>query len=683
MLADPQMAPLSKDDIGEWREHIEQARALRKIVSQWWDANVDAYAPSPSDSPDDYAANLSTNRDFVLVERKKADLFYQQPTVQAVASPLMQGQEALMETHTNILNAKLGVHGVDVKDLVHRALFDVLCPSGTGWTVMGYESTTVDTPLPDPNWQAPMVLDPMTGQPAPDPTAQAPMIMAPVPVHEDCFWRWLSPKQGLIPHTFRSTRWDDAPWLGFDFEWPTAVAKAKGWISPEDKGNNADDELHFDYGLNKASSGDVVKGTVIFYKSALYRQDRPHPLHQTLLILIDGKEAPVEHKDSPYQTLTPEGSLTPDSLLGFPIHPLTIRPMTDSAYVPSDCTLSRPIVNELNRFRSQMVEMRDANIMRWQYNTDVMPPDALAKIVRSPIGGMIGVPGDAFVGEGAIKELPHGSYPRENFSFNDYLDNDLARTHALDSAGSGAQSDSSTTATEANIVQSNVNARLGLERGVVLDWYVKGVTKYSTLLQRFMTAQEASSIVGQQGAQQWDSWRKNVPASLAFTALPDSALRNDIASERKRAMDEYAFLAKDPMINRMELLKHMLPKMHMPMSVLQTQPPQSKPEPAKPNFSFDGNDLNPINPQFPLVVEILRQAGVTISPQAVQEAQAGAMNQAMTLHAQAQDTGNGEAGPNTTHPGKIAQAESLSKHQVDETGGMQGTGEANPMGGVM
>jgi len=652
--------------MGQWKDQIDKARTIRTQVSKWWDANIDAYAPKLSANPAGYGATLNTNRDFTLVERKKADLFYQRPDVQAMASPLFSGQENLLEAHTDILNSKLGVHGVDAKDLVHRALFDVLCPSGTGWTVMGYESATVPTPIPGPDGQTTTI--------------------APVPVYEDIFWHWISPRQGLIPAQFRSTKWDEAPWLGYDFELPIAVCIGKQWVPEDFKGGAASDKsLQFDYGLQTVADN-VVRGQIIFYKSALYRPERPHPLHQSLIVFIDGIESPVEHKDSPYQTLTPTGELSPDSLIGFPLHPLTIRTMTDSAYIASDCTISRPLVNELNRFRGQMVEQRDANTMRWMYNAQTLPPDALAKIVRSPIGGMIGVPDEAFHGDGAIRELPHGSYPRENFAFNDHLDNDLARTHALDANQSGANSSGDQTATEANITQSNVNARLGLERGVVLDWYVRGVTKYSTLIQRFLSVKDATAIVGQQKAAEWDQWRHQVPARLAFTALADSALRTDLASERKRALDEYAFFAKDPLVDRSKLLKHLLPKLHYPQDIIaEPQPPH--PEPTQPNFSFKGDDLNPNNPQFSIVMEILRQAGVNISPQAVQEAQAGAMNALMAEHAleakkQAQDAGNGMAAPNTTHPGKVAVAESLSKHQTDLTGGMPNTGQ--PMdGGVM
>lgn len=641
----PDVLELSPEQQAQWKEDIDAAKAVRARVMAWWDANVAAYAPAPSDHPDEYAKKLNTNRDFTLVERKKADLFYQQPDVQAIPSPLMEGQEAILDIHTDILNAKLSVHEIHVKDLVHRMLFDVLCPAGTGFSVMGYEQTSVSVDTTDP----------MTGQP----------VSVPVPIHQSLFWRHISPKQALIPASFKSTRWDDAPWLGFEFEWPVAQVKAKGWVPEDYQGSGSNDELYFQYGNSDPKPRDLARGQVIFYKSALYRPDRPHPQHLSMLIFMDGIEQPVEHRDCPYQTLDAQGRLTPDSLIGFPIHPLTIRPLSDSAYVPSDCTLSRPIVNELNKFRTQMIEQRDSNLLRWMYDASTLPPSAIEKMVRSPIGGMIGVPPEAYHGDGAIKELPHGTFPRENFSFNDYLDNDLARTHALDANQSGADASGDQTATEANIRQANVNARLGLERGMVLDWYVIGVTKFSTLVQRFLTVQDAAQIVGQQKAQVWDAWRHTVPAPMAFTALPDAALRHDLASERKRLLDEYAFLAKDPFIDRGKLLRHLLPRMHYPQDVVVQQPPTPKPEPPKLTLSIGAADLDPMMPAYGNLYQILTQQGIkNLAPPTVDPMTAH------TLQAINQVTPEGQP----KHPGKVAQAESLSKHQTEQTGGMQNTG---------
>ncbi len=674
-MPDRPVIALSADELATWRSEITKSQAAKKAIQPWADANLKAYAPSATDDPEAYGTQVNTNRDFTLVERKKADLFYQRPDVTAIPSPLMEGQEALLDTHTQILNEKLGLDGVNGKRLTHQMLFDVLCTTGTGWTKLGYESTTVPVQedVPDeaqPNVGSVLGLDTV-------PATKT--ITVDVPVYESNFWVWFSPKQALKPANATTTIADDWPWSGMEFEIPLRSAKRKGWVPDDFTGSAPSPDLHF-HSQSLSGGEAVVRGCELFYKSALYRDDRVHPLHQTQLVLIDGLDTPAEHRDSPYQTLDARGRLTPDSLIGFPIHPGTIRTLSDASDVPSDCTISRPLVNELNTFRSQMIQFRDAAVLRWMYNVDTLPVDALQKIVRSPIGGFIGVPGEAFVGEGSIKELPHGSLPRENFAINDYLDNDLARTHALDSNQQGVTSDAGTTATEAQIQQSNVNARLGLERGVVLDWYIAGVTKYSTLLQRFLSVEDAAAIVGQERAQAWDQWRKKVPASLAFTALPDSALRNDVAWERERRMKEYSFFANDPFINRQQLIKELMPRLGYSPKVLAGQQPEKGPEPTKPGLSLRGEDLNPLMPQFPILIEVLGQCGIKISPEAIAKAQAAAQTQMLMGQVAAQADPQGGTGPETAHGGAVPPQESLSKHQADQTGGMQGSGAPAPLG---
>jgi len=522
---------------------------------------------------------------------------------------------------------------------------------------MGYEAVTVPVEQ----------MDPVTGQP----------VSVPVPIHESCFWEPLSPKQILIPHNYRSTQFDKAPWLGHKFELPLTAGNRQRFKLPADfKGSKAGNPLHFDHGTGQTpATEDVFTGTKIWYKSHLFRDDRPHPDHLTELVIVDGVDDPVIEQDCPYQTLDPNGGLTPDSLLGFPIHGFTLRTMTDSAYVPSDSTMIRPLVNELNVFRTQMVQFRDASLLKFVYNMDTLPKDSVERMVRAPIGGMVGVPGEAFVTE-AIRELPHGSMPRESFTSNDYIDNDIARTTAIDAAGAGVQSTGTSTATEQQIVAANANARMDKERGRLLTQYIKAVTKFSTLLQRYLPVEQAAKIVGPQRAQYWDAWRTQTPSTLAFTALPDSALRVDQAVDRKQAQELYSFLANDPFVNRQVLLEKLLRKFHLDPATIVRQPDPPKPEPPKLSFSFKGEDL--VAPQAPIVLEIAAQLGLKVSPEMVM------LSQQMFL--QAQQLAQAEAAEQEAqkgsekHGGKVAQQESLSKHSSDLTGGMQNTGAPAALG---
>lgn len=678
-MAQPPQEVRSTKDGKFWRGQVEQAIAKRQRYEAWWDACLKAYAPwGGNTTPDSYGDAVHTNRTFTLVERKKADLFYQRPDVTLQPTPLSElpiagfggqpdpqtGQPTpiaasfALAAHEEIVNEKLGEDGIDATDMMDAVLFDIVCTQAVGFTKMGYESFTV------PVEQA----DPMTGEP----------VSVDVPVAEHCFWEHFSGKQAIIPANFRSTKWDKAPFLGMQFELPLTAGNRKKFNLPDDfTGSSTDKRQYYDHGDSDGSQGEhVFTGVEIEYKSVLFREDVSHPDHLTQLILVDGIDEPVIERDSPYQTLTPQGGLTPDSLIGFSFHPFSTRKMTDSAYVPSDGTMIRPLENELDISRTQNVQFRDAMGLRY---ITTLPVETIAKITRSPIGGIINVPDEAFHGETAFKALDSGTMPRENLTIADYIDSDLERTVSLDAAGSGAQSDRSSTATEQQIVAANQNARMDKERATILKRYIKGVTKFSTLLQRYLPVQQAVEIVGPQRAQAWEAWRKTANSALAFTAMPDSALRVDAGVERKQAQDLYSFLANDPYIakGRAKLLEKLLRKFHIDPTGIVSPPEPGKPEPPKLALSFSGEDL--IGPQAPIVIEILQQQGITISPQNVQLSQAMLL-QSQMLAAQAATEENAGAAGDTKHGGKVAQQESLSKHASDKTGNLQGTGMPAAMG---
>jgi hypothetical protein len=230
-------------------------------------------------------------------------------------------------------------------------------------------------------------------------------------------------------------------------------------------------------------------------------------------------------------------------------------------------------------------------------------------------------------------------------------------------------------------VASNANARMDKERATILKRYIKGVTKYSTLLQRYLPVTKAAAIVGPQRAQAWDVWRKTMNSALAFTAMPDSALRVDQAVDRKDARELYSFLANDPYVQkgRAKLLEKLMRKHHLDPTGIVSPPDPGKPEPPKLSISIKMEDF--VLPQAPITVEIATQLGLTISPQAVMQSQA-LMKQSQDLMAQAEAAKAAEkdAKGDTKHGGKLPQQESLSKHASDVTGGMQGTGAPAAMG---
>ena len=70
------------------------------------------------------------------------------------------------------------------------------------------------------------------------------------------------------------------------------------------------------------------------------------------------------------------------------------------------------------------------------------------------------------------------------------------------------------------------------------------MTKFSTLVQRFVTVEQAAQIVGPQRAQPWKQMMEQIPAPLAFTAMPDSAVRLDAAQRQKNGAGDVSVLAE-------------------------------------------------------------------------------------------------------------------------------------------
>lgn len=650
--------PLSPEDAKQWRGRIAQAISRSDKFKARDEACLKDYAPGADENIDDYANTPRTNRNFADVERALSELFYQKPDITCEPSPLLKalpGGADVASTHGAIVNEKLGLDGVNVKLIARRALFDWKI-FARGWTVLGYRSysKTIEQPVTD-----------QLGMPVVDPITQTPMTAPqPVIVKSECFIESVSPRQVLIPAEFTSIEFDKANWLGWRFEMARTVAARLFNLPPDFQrsGDSKGAEITFEHGdqADKLTHEDTVSVTQLWYKTAVYNPDEIHPDALTELVLIDGIDDPVRHEPSSLQSFDERGRLTPDSLVGFPLHCAVLRVMTDAAYLPSDVWMSLPLVHERDKYREQWIRNRDANLIQWLYNTDVITKDILDKAMLKIQNGCIGIPGDAFNSPSAgFKPMERAHVMQEDFTINGVLSDDLAQIHSLDATAHGVNTAGSTTATESSILQANRNISLGWQQGIAADWYVQLVTKFSCVLQKFLTLEDAAAIVGQERAQLWDTLRKQVPARFAFSMTPDSSLRNDTPLDRKMSQDLYSFTANDPNVNKRRLLERVFRKYHIdPNEVFNTPEEMPKPSPPPSDLTVAVKDLPILNDPMAIAwINANPQWGIKVPPEVQQ----------MIIAMAAQ--------PNQTeHGGKVAQVESLDKHAAEETGGMQGSG---------
>lgn len=616
--------PMTEEERIKWKGDITRANKRREIFEPSWERNLKNYAPDPTDTA--WGSEINPGVDFWQTEQKKDQLFFDTPEV--IFTPEPDSDDKLLAQIAKAqaaLNRKLGRKGLDAKRLMDQISFDILCPSGMGCSKLGVTRITKDVPI-DPN-------NPEAGT-------------VPMPVYQKIFWERFSPKKALIPDNFRSTEFDKSPWLGDKFAMPTRAGIREFKLPPDFKGKSkgASEQVLALPGVpSDDTDDDQITGVEIFYKASLYDDNVYHPEHLRQLVFVDGVDEPVVHRDSPYQTFK-GGVYQPDdpaNMPGNPIHIMTIRDMSDSAYIPSDCTVTRPIVTELARYRQQGIDHRDSSNSIRIGNEAVFGGEAIVKTIKGPHGLIILVPEAQFdPNRPPLVELAHPQVSRENFQFQDILERDLQKVTAQSANQTGAQQDHQASATETTYVQRSADVRLAAERNRFAAGFLAGVAKLDALDKRFETPPGQAPLAG-----------------YTYDIKPDSGMHVDAATDRKYALEVYNQLRKDSRVNPEYLLTELAPMLRLDASkLIAPPPPPAKPDPPKTSIIIRGEDISPLQPQYANVLEVLKEEGVTltatpITPELTQNA---ALSQPMKQPA--------------PHSGTPAEADVVSKHSADEMG---------------
>lgn len=644
-VADGQI-PLTDDQVAEWKQRITASQRIVEQRIDQWKANVRAYMGRVLERfPTDHHVNIPL--EFAYVELKKAQLAFQVPEV--VLKPKLPGLEGAVPVFQAAVNHELDDDNAKASVMIDEVLTDTLmCSMGASKIAYVSHIRTRQQPVTQPGMP-----DPLTGQPGPptvvmDPaTGQPQMQDVPYLAGEEYRWDRFPLEQLLIPVEFEQSDFDRAPWLGMRFRMDLKAAIAQFGLPTDFSATKsaARETLSSAEGPSRDTTTiQQVEGTELWYRAEVF-DETALPGQYRKLVLIDGHDPVVDHRDSPYQQVGDDGKL--HGMEGNPIHPLTLRFLPGSAYPMGDVEIARPISEELSKGRTQMIQFRDRVIPAMGYDRTKIDPETKAKIESNQqIGKWLGFDGNP---NEAVSPIAMSQFPRENFTFDEVARHDYETTWAMGRNQTGTVEPEARTATEVHAAQSAADVRLDKERTQVLRWFTKGAAKFASLLQLFKDDQGYAEIVGPDGVKALQAWdRRHIQGEFAFTAKPDSALRIDADVERRQALALYNLLGRDPNVNRVELLKTVLLRHNIDPGkiVVQTPPPAPHPEPPKISLALKGEDLD-----NQVVLVILQQLGIQLPPPPGTEPPQGPPGMLSQ-----------QASP--PHPGATPQIEALSKHQL-------------------
>jgi len=636
--------PMSPEDVAKWNERLDRGEAKAKTYHPQWERGLNSYAKALSPKPDgsDLINSLLAYRH---VESRKAALHYRTPEIDLIpiepaAAEIPVGQ--VLPQREKVLNYELGADGADLRSAMHKTLVDMLAASGWMVVEMGYEQAT----LP--------VLDQITGQ------------SIDVPVWARRFISAVSSKKVIIPDDFYDTDFDASPWLAVKGLIPIAVAKRAKWAIPDgfESGTSKREDRYDDGAPESSASEPQLEYRKVYYKASLYDSTVFNPELYRCLVLVKGLETPAYHVDCPYQDLTPEGSLTDDSMRGNPIHMGAGRDLIDSAYVPSDLVVGEQLQDELNKFRTGQVRSRRRR-RPVTLVSDKLGQTKIEEIAAN--AGPVAVPDEFLLdgGQRAILVTQAASEPRDNYTAQQIIEHDWQSAMGTGDNSAGQTNKKATTATEVRTVQANSSARAKMDEDRIRAYVVKLIRKFDTIVQRTATPQEIAKILGPQASALWMQW-KLLPGRYAYKIQPDAGRYVDASEYRAQKVNEYNLLRKDPAINATELNTQVLNALGYDAAKLVVPEQGPKPEPPKISISFNAEAAMSIPAETQLLLSLLAQNGYEIPPELVSMLDAQAK-----LRAAVQAL---EPPPGAEHGGMADKTEPISKHQTERTGGVQGVG---------
>ncbi len=434
--------------------------------------------------------SVQVNTDYSNTEQKKAQLFYRTPEIQAKAkrdawrnaAPLVQA----------IMNDFTGQEMMDMASVMDELLFDLLCPAGIAGVKVGYDRVTVTVQIPTQRTEP--VLDPVTGQPAVDPVTGGPstrLALGPdgqpetTPkdrtIWEDYYCRRISPADLRLPSGFTSTRYQQAPWKGFVFATDADTMKKFG---VDDK--NLSDYARKNSLLNERDKKylpDTPHGTEVFYQACVYDPTVTNPDKYRRLVFVDGPKdrVCVVHEDCKYQEFDDAGAFV-KGVKGNPISITSLRTVGDTAYPKSDCQMSRNVVDERSKSRSQMIRAKDSARRVLGYDKLTVRKETITQIENGEANDMVGFSGNP---TGQMHEIASSSTPPSDYTLDSIQSQEADKTWALGSNAQGVREDTTRSATEIKTIQNAVDSRLAKERNKVLGFYISLCYQILGLIQMF------------------------------------------------------------------------------------------------------------------------------------------------------------------------------------------------------
>lgn len=588
------------------KQGVAVCKNYRSKLIKNWDVSISYRKGKPYTTQSD-EDRVAVNLDWSYTKMKQASLFSQVPAVRVNHPPQTTSKEIApwLHSYEQRINDMMAQGGIEA--VMYEVLPDCINAAGIGSAIVAHEAITEMREVPKQDLSSlPPEVQAQVSQTGmmPDGT---PLEMDTVPFVLDKRYTIsrISPSDLLWPISFTGSDFDNAPWIGRSGRVTWAEAQRR-WNLPEaEKSKYVGDARKLEDRLNhdtEAERDQEVEEFVSFDEIFLKAEKFDASVKQFAaiwhLVFITGRDEPVTDEAWKGQEIDKEsGDLI--GALKYPIRTFTLSYISDEPIPPSDSAIARPQVNELNKSRTQMMLQRQHSFPIRTFDVNRIDPAIQYNLMRGVWQGMIPVQGN---GQNVITEVSRSSFPQENFTFDSIIkaDASLAWQVGQDPLGNDIE-----TRGEANVVQTNFQTRIGMERAKVGKFFCSIAEVMGGLLSIY----EDPSSFG-------EGFKPAVSKTLAYSILADSTVLLDSNQRLKKIVDFTNMFAKSGWVNLEPVLREAATLSGLDPSVV-IVPPQPK-EPVEPNISLRLTGTEDL--MNPLALALLMKSGQAPDQKLIEEA---------------------------------------------------------------
>lgn len=625
---------MTEDDIKEWFARIKRSQDRRKIREEKWDILIKDYLPIVSASG--VAEDVKMNLHYRDVSVKMAALFYQRPDLiltnkdpgpanNQVPSPMPPGaqpgqptpppmsMEDVISIKQAVLNDKLGPEEIDVEELMDEITFDLTAWADIAAIKVGYRCISKVTQQPKliqdptaPAMQQGSVLGLSQAPTAPlvkDPTGATEDV--PVDLFSEWYMKRISPKKLLLDDALYSSRVDkDSTWIGGEF----FMSPARARKPPQEGGLGLTEEqatklsiddrrAKYDDDASAENSAQLVHGFEIFCFASAHGSNNPHPRAINQLILVEGiEDKPIAWRAHPDQDFDEQGRLTKDSIDALPILTITLRPLADSPYSPSDAAFTNSHIKQISTWRRQSIQLRDSSVGRYAYDKDAFDTGELDQLKNGTIGEFIGIESGKMANglDKIIAPVAQAHMTQDDYRGMELLKRDHDEMIGIGATQSGTPEATVQTATQIAQMSTALAARNRKEQSKVVKLYLRAVRMLDQLLMRYATEPDYVLVGGDEAARKPMLWNnKLVSGRYLYEISPDSQMQLDTEMDFRLLLQFYNLSAGDPLANRPYMMKRLARMRRLDPSKVVMPPPPPQPSVVHPNVSvtLKGEDI--------------------------------------------------------------------------------------------